>query len=411
MKTSPPKVSVAIIGGGPAGLSAAEVLLNHGHAVHIYDSMPSLGRKFLMAGKSGLNLTHSEKFETFITRYGPAQGNLKAALNAFPPGVFKDWVRELGIKTFVGTSGRVFPKDFKAAPLLRAWLHRLREAGATIHVRHTWQGWNDDGALCFQTPNGTVSVRADATVLALGGASWPKLGSTGAWLDTLAAIGAPSAPLRPANCGFEVHWSDHIKNKFAGVPLKSVRLSHADQHASGDVTFTAKGLESGPVYTLSAPLRDAIERDGTATLHLDLLPGQSEPKLAASLARPRGKKTLATHLKRTAKMSGVKVALLHECLPADDLNDPARLAAGIKNLPLTLLRPAPLENAISTAGGVKFDALDEGFMVTARPNLFCAGEMLDWEAPTGGYLLTACFATGRRAGYAAAAALAHPQDT
>jgi len=403
-KETPSNVQFAIIGGGPAGLMAAEALVEQGAHVHIFDAMPSLGRKFLMAGKSGLNLTHDEALKLFLSRFGAAREKLEPALNNFVPGAIRKWAYELGVETFVGTSGRVFPKDFKAAPLLRAWLHNLRERGATIHVRHKWTGWaqNETGdSLRFDTPDGEVTVQADATILALGGGSWPTLGSDGSWIAALQDKGVEIAPLRPANCGFDVAWSDYLKKNFAGAPLKSVRMSFKDQAVPGDAVVSQGGLEGGPVYTLSAALRDALEQDGEATLTIDLSPGRSLSELIEALSRPRGKKSMATHLKRTVRISGVKGALLREYVSADDFADPARLAAGIKALRVPLLRARPLEEAISSAGGVKLDAVDDGFMLNALPGVFCSGEMLDWEAPTGGYLLSGCFATGRTAGDAA----------
>ena len=392
----------AVIGGGPAGLMASERLLAHGVAVDIYDAMPSLGRKFLMAGKSGLNLTHGEDRERFLDRFGAARPQLEAAIGAFDAEAIRAWAAGLGIETFTGSSGRIFPTDYKAAPLLRRWLHRLRAGGATIHVRHRWLGWTGDGALRFATPDGETTVRADATVLALGGGSWPRLGSDGAWLPWLAAAGVETAPLVPANCGFDVAWSDHLRDRFAGAPVKPVALIFGNRRAAGEFVVTETGIEGGAVYALSAILRDAIAADGSAVLTLDLVPERREARIAADLAKPRGKRSMATHLKRAAGLSGVKAALLRECADPADFADPARLAAIIKALPLRLVAARPLDEAISSAGGVAFAALDGDFMLRALPGTFCAGEMLDWEAPTGGYLLSACFATGRAAGDAAA---------
>lgn len=401
-----PSRSCIIVGGGPAGLMAAETLLACGHAVDLYDAMPSLGRKFLMAGKGGMNITHSEPLETFLTRYGAARPVLEPMLRAFGPDDLRAWCRDLGIDTFVGTSGRVFPTAFKAAPLLRAWLRRLRAAGLRVHVRHRWQGWEETGALRFAGPEGAVSVRADAVVLALGGGSWGKLGSDGAWVPLLRAAGAPVADLKPANCGFDVGWSEHFRERFAGQPLKAVTVSVAGHSRQGEAMITATGLEGGAVYALSAALRDAIARDGTVALHLDLLPDRSVERVAQDLGRPRGSRSLASHLKRQVGLTGVKAGLVREVLAKDILDDPARLAAALKALPLCLISPRPLDEAISSAGGVGFGGLDDRLMLRARPGVFCAGEMLDWEAPTGGYLLTACFASGHAAGTGAAAWLA-----
>jgi len=403
---SPDRTAVAVIGAGPAGLMAAEALVARGATVDVFDAMPSAGRKLLMAGKSGLNLTHGEPLEPFLERYGAARPALEPAVRAFDNAAVQAWAAELGVETFVGSSGRVFPRDFKAAPLLRAWLRRLRAAGVRFHMRHRWQGWAADGELVFAMPDGERRLRPAATVLALGGASWPRLGSDAAWVAWLRAAGVAVAPFRPANCGFDVAWSDHLRERFAGAPVKAVALSFAGRTLRGEFVITAEGVEGSAIYALSAPLRDALERAVSATLLLDLAPDRDVVRLARDLATPRGGRSLASHLKRQANITGVKAALLRETASPADLDDPARLAARIKALPLRLLRPRPLEDAISSAGGVAFAGLDGRFMLTARPGVFCCGEMLDWEAPTGGYLLTACLATGRAAGFGAAAWLA-----
>jgi uncharacterized flavoprotein (TIGR03862 family) len=401
-------MNVAIIGGGPAGLMAAEAASAAGAQVDLYDSMASVGRKFLLAGKGGLNLTHSELSEKFLSRYGVRRSQIAPLLASDGPDALRAWARGLGIETFVGSSGRVFPTDLKAAPLLRAWLRRLRQAGVQFHMRHRWSGWDEQGALCFATPEGNRSVQADAVVFALGGGSWPKLGSDGAWVPLLAGRGLIIAPLQPTNCGFDVGWSEHFRTKFAGQPVKSVAIvvrnnAGAESWHPGEFVITETGLEGGVIYTVSAYLRDEIQAHGVAILRLDLAPDRDMPRLIHDLSRPRGKRTMATHLQRQAHIEGVKAGLLREVLSKEVFADPARLAASIKSLPLRLAAPRPLEEAISTAGGVSFEALDERLMIRALPGLFCAGEMLDWEAPTGGYLLTACFATGRAAGAGAAA--------
>lgn len=393
---------VAVIGGGPAGLMAAEVLTTRGIPVDLYDAMPSLGRKFLMAGKSGLNLTHAEPFENMARRFGAAAPMLRPLLETFPPAAIRDWAAGLGIDTFVGTSGRVFPHEMKAAPLLRAWLRRLRAQGMRVHVRHRWTGWDPAGALTFETPAGGVTARPAATILALGGASWPRLGSDGGWVPLLTARGVRIAPLRPSNCGFDADWSDHFHERAARQPLKGVVLRCGAEAAQGDCMVTETGLEGGPVYALSGVLRDAIEQDGTAILTIDLMPDLPESAIRERLSRPRGKKSMATHLKRTLGLEGAKAALLREGAGPDAFADPARLAAWIKALPVTLRRARPIEEAISTAGGIAWDQVTDGLELKALPGVFAAGEMLDWDAPTGGYLLTACLATGRRAGETAA---------
>jgi uncharacterized flavoprotein (TIGR03862 family) len=404
-----PTRTVAVIGGGPAGLMAAEVLSRGGVRVDLYDAMPSVGRKFLLAGKGGLNLTHAEPREPFLSRYGERRARIAPLLDAFGPEALREWARGLGIDTFVGSSGRVFPVEEKAAPLLRAWLHRLREAGVRLHARHRWLGWDDRdgaGALRFETPQGEQAVPADAVVLALGGGSWPQLGSDGAWVPLLMQRGVDVAALRPANCGFDIGWSEHFRARFAGHPVKSVVASFTDAagvawRKQGEFVVTENGVEGSLVYALSARLRDEITANGKAVLHLDLAPGWELPRLVDELSRPRGSRSLSSHLQSRTGLKGVKTGLLREALPAEDFADPTRLAAAIKALPLRLVAPRPLAEAISSAGGVAFEALDERLMIRSLPGVFCAGEMLDWEAPTGGYLLTACFASGRAAGLGA----------
>ena len=390
---------VAVIGAGPAGLMAAEVLAAAGVEVDVYDAMPSAGRKFLLAGKGGLNLTHSEPFDAFASRYGARRAQVEPLLREFDAQALRDWARGLGVETFVGTSGRVFPAEMKAAPLLRAWLHRLRAAGVRFHMRHRFVGWAPDGALRFDAPGGEQIARADAVVLALGGASWPRLGSDGAWVPLLAERGVDVAPLAPANCGFDVRngWSAYFAQRFAGQPFKSVAIRFGAFHRQGEFVATATGVEGSLVYAVSALLRDEVRAYGSATFELDLLPARRADQVAAEVAHPRGSRSLSSHLKSRLHLDGIKFALLHELLSKEDMHDPARLAAAIKALPVTVIGARPIEEAISTAGGVRFEALDDNQMLRVMPGMFCAGEMLDWEAPTGGYLLTACFATGRAA--------------
>ncbi|HJS35665.1 MAG TPA: TIGR03862 family flavoprotein [Pseudoxanthomonas sp.] len=398
----PSTPSVAVIGGGPAGLMAAETLRAAGLRVDLYDAKGSVGRKFLIAGKGGMNLTHSDPFDVFVARYGDRQEDVAAWLRGFDADALRDWARGLGVETFVGTSGRVFPSDLKAAPLLRGWVRRLREQGVCFHVHHRWSGWTDDGALRFATPDGEATVSAAATVLAMGGGSWPELGSDGAWVDTLRTKDVAIAPLQPSNCGFDIAWSEHLATRFAGEPLKPVIAHWQDadgtaRQRQGECVVTATGIEGSLVYALSPMLRDAIERDGHATLVLDLLPGRDEQDLARRLARSRGSRSLSEHLRREAGVSGVRAALLYEVLDKTALAEPARIARTLKRFPFRLLRPRPIAEAISSAGGVALEALDDHLMLRALPGVFAAGEMLDWEAPTGGYLLTACFASGRHA--------------
>ncbi len=390
---------IAIIGGGPAGLMAAEVLLERGAQVALYEAMPSPGRKFLVAGKGGLNLTHSEPREDFLSRYGARRPQIEPLLENFGQDELRAWARELGIETFVGTSGRVFPADMKAAPLLRAWLKRLQVNGLQIHTRHKWVGWEKDNSLRFETPDGEKIVKADAVILALGGGSRPELGSDGGWIPQLTERGVDVAPLKPANCGFDVNWTAHFRDKFEGQPLKSIAVTFKGQRKLGEFIITKNGVEGNLIYALSAQLRDEIEIAGSAKIELDLIPDWSEETLIEKLSRPRGSRSISSHLKRTVKLTGVKSGLLWEFVSKEDFLDPKKLAAAIKALPIPLVAPRPLEEAISSAGGVTFESLDEKLMLRAMPGLFCAGEMLDWEAPTGGYLLAACFASGRAAGF------------
>lgn len=388
---------------------AAEAAVTGGAKVDLYDAMPSVGRKFLLAGKGGLNLTHSEPLEQFLSRYGAGRDNVAPLLEAFGPEALRAWTAALGIQTTVGSSGRIFPAGMKAAPLLRAWLTRLRAAGVSLHARHRWTGWAPDGALRFVSPRGDSSARPGAVVLALGGGSWPQLGSDGAWVELLSQRGVAIAPLRPSNCGFDAGWSQHFRTRFAGAPVKTVTASFMALRHRGEFIVTETGVEGGSIYSLSAPLRDEIAAHGRAVIHLDLAPDWELARLTMELAHPRGSRSLSSHIQSRIGLKGVKMGLLRELVPAPDFPDPARLAAAVKSLPLKLVAARPLAEAISSAGGVAFEALDRRLMLRSIPGVFCAGEMLDWEAPTGGYLLTACFASGRAAGAGALAWLQEKQ--
>jgi uncharacterized flavoprotein (TIGR03862 family) len=401
---------VAVIGGGPAGLMAAEVLSAGGVQVDVYDAMPSVGRKFLLAGKGGMNITHSEPLPAFRGRYGAREAQVTRWLDAFDPQAVREWIHALGIETFVGTSGRVFPTDMKAAPLLRAWLHRLREAGVRFHMRHRWLGWQD-GRLRIATPEGEIQVEAAATVLALGGASWARLGSDGAWVPLLQEKAVELAQLAPSNCGFDVDWSPHFREKHAGAPLTTVAIAWRGRDGfmdkrQGQFVVTQSGIEGSLVYALAPRVRDALAAGDAAGFELDLAPGRGEAAIAAALAAPRNGRSLSDVLRRRVGLDPVRIGLVHECVRVEARRDPARLAAAIKALPLRPRGVRPIAEAISSAGGLSLEALDTGLMLKQRPGVFCAGEMLDWEAPTGGYLLAAGFASGLRAGRAAAAWLA-----
>ena len=419
--------TVAIIGGGPAGLMAAQEAVKAGLQVSVYDAMPSVGRKFLLAGKGGLNLTHSEAFEPFLSRYGARQEPIGAMLKQFGAPEVQSWAQALGVETFVGSSGRVFPKDMKAAPLLRAWLHQLRSNGVQFHMRHRWLGWagasgtdtsNPAGhTLQFTSPQGAVTVQADAVVLALGGGSWSRLGSDGAWVDVLAAQGVDVKPLLPSNCGFDLStaWTEHFSSRFAGQPFKTVSITvRSDDETQvrfsrqGEFVATATGVEGSLIYAASSLLRDDIAAHGSATFYLDLLPDRTPVQVLAEVKHPRGSRSLSSHLKSRLKIDGIKAAILHEMLSKEDFNRPETLAAVIKALPIHLKATRPLDEAISSAGGVTFEDLNADLMakVGIKPGVFCAGEMLDWEAPTGGYLMTACLSSGAQAGRGVAAYLA-----
>jgi uncharacterized flavoprotein (TIGR03862 family) len=399
----------AVIGGGPAGLIAAETLARAGVAVTVYDQMPSLGRKLLMAGRGGLNLTHSEPLADFLKRYGEADERLLAAVTAFPPAALRAWADALGADTFVGSSGRVFPKALKTSPLLRTWLLRLRNLGVTVKLRHRWEGWDDDGQLVFKASGEEVAAKPDVAVLATGGASWPKLGSDGRWVDILRGEKVSVAPLQPANCGFTAAWSDVLRG-FAGQPLKRIAISFGERSARGEAMMTQTGIEGGAIYALSSPIRDAINKHGTATITIDLLPDVTAAKLTERLSAPRGKQSLTNFLRKNTHLAAVALSLLHEAALAkgEPLSalPPAAIAALIKAVPVKLTGVQPIETAISSAGGIRFSELDQHFMLKNSRGVFVAGEMLDWDAPTGGYLLQASFATGIAAAQGALAWLA-----
>ncbi len=404
-KAATPRLT--IIGGGPAGLMAAEAARAAGVAVDLYDAMGSVGRKFLLAGKGGLNLTHAEPAADFVSRFGLRQAAVNRWLDIFDAQALRQWASGLGVETFVGSSRRVFPADMKAALLLRRWLHRLRESGVGFHVHHRWLGWQGDGALRFGTPHGERTVKADAVIFALGGASWPQLGSDGAWVDAMQQLGAAVAPLQPANGGFEIPWSEYLISRYAGAPLKPVIAHWTDRQGNaharqGEFVLTEYGIEGSLIYAIGAELREQIVENGEAVLTLDLVPGYTQAVLAQRLAAPRGKHSIGDWLRRRAGLDAYKAALVFERVDKPTLADPVALAARLKALPLRLRRPRPMAEAISTAGGVRLESLDDALMLRARPGVFFAGEMLDWEAPTGGYLLTACFASGLMAGRGAA---------
>ncbi len=392
--------TIAIIGAGPAGLMAAEMLSQSNFHVTVYDAMPSAGRKFLMAGKGGMNISHAEDFSTFVSRYGSRQTNLAPYLNAFTPTDLREWLSDLGIETFVGSSGRIFPKEMKAAPLLRAWLQRLRANGVQFSMRHRWLGWqnNDTKKWVFDTPNGEKIVTADAVILALGGGSWARLGSTGEWVSILREQSVKVETLQPSNCGFNVAWRDYFKQRFAGQPLKNVRVHFNDFQQKGEIMITEHGIEGGLIYAASSRIRDEIVKNGTATIHLDLFPDKTTEALMARLNQPRGKSSTAQFWRKQLGLDGVKAGLVREILDVDALNSVELVCQTLKALSLRLLAPRPIDEAISSAGGVSFTALNGDLKCEQLTNVFCAGEMLDWEAPTGGYLLTACLATGRAAG-------------
>lgn len=404
--------TVSVVGGGPAGLIAAEVLSRAGIAVTVFDRMPTFGRKLQMAGRGGLNLTHTEPLDAFLHRYGDARSFLSPAINAFPPEALRDWAGGLGQQTFVGSSGRVFPQAMKAAPLLRAWLERLRDQGCEFRFRMTWLGWDRSGRLLFSDADGRHEAKdVSATVLALGGASWPRLGSNGAWTDILAQKGVALSPFRPANSGFQVHWSEVFKQRFQGEPLKNVELTGAGHSVRGDAMVTSYGIEGGAVYAVSTPLREGIAREGEAVLHINFCPDRSREDLQARLSKPRGKRSQSDFLRRTLGLSPIAINLMREAVGPDLPKDTSALAALVQSVPVNLTGPVPIDRAISSAGGIDLAELDQGYMVRRLPGVFAAGEMLDWEAPTGGYLLQGAFATGIAAAQGAMTWLGYGQPT
>ncbi len=394
MKTA---AHIAIIGGGPAGLIAAGHLADRGHQVTIFDRMPSVGRKFLLAGRGGLNLTHSEPLDIFITRYGAAEPVLSPLIRQMDPADLREWAHALGEETFIGSSGRVFPKSFKASPLLRAWLRQLGDKGVSLRTGHRWTGWNEAGALRFETAHGAVEINTDATLLALGGASWPKLGSDGGWVPLLAQREIAVAPLRPANCGFTTTWSIILKQRFAGAPLKRIAITFAGRTVRGEAMITEEGIEGGAVYALSSEIRDSVMRDGSAIITIDLRPDMDINALVAKLARPTKGESFSNRLRKQIALPPVAIGLLYEADQNATRLAPAALAVLIKALPVRIKGVRPIDRTISTAGGIRWDELDAHLMLRRIPGVFASGEMLDWEAPTGGYLLQGCFATGMAA--------------
>lgn len=389
------KNNVSIIGGGPSGLMAAEILSANGCAVTVYERKPTMAHKFLMAGRGGLNITHSEDLKEFTKKYNEQEKNFKKIIDQFKPSDLRAWCNDLGEETFIGSSGRIFPKSFKASPLLRAWLKRLEKQAVQFKMRHDWQGWEKDN-LVFVTPEGKKTIKSDMTLLALGGASWPGLGADGSWVDLLKNENVKVEPLMPSNCGFKTQWSDIFKNRYAGHALKSVDLSFQDKKIRGEFIITEKGIEGGAVYALSAALRDEIIKNNFADLAIDLKPDLSKDQIIERLQKPKAKMSMSNYLKKTLNLSEVALGLLMELPDRKELNNysPKKLSSIIKNYQIKLTDNFGIEKAISSAGGVFFDAVDENFMLKNKENVYVVGEMLDWEAPTGGYLLQACLSSG-----------------